>query len=178
MKVIERHFSMVSRRVASQLCGIWNARLPGGKLKSKRDADVLLGRRSGPDRKPSTPSIGQHLGTEVLFVFPFDLRHSQQAVDKFFSGATQGITRGIFILDDVSSLQFSSSIHRCKPPADMTQCLQCTTDHACPDLPLPAGSRAQLLKHLTDKPPVMPLLFFNGPDAPPLLGIRNRMPMA
>src|ERR1051326_4848603 len=86
-----------------------------------RDSNRLLGRRLRPDRQLSTERVAQNAGSKVVFMIPFDLGHLQQAFNKFRATRIARVTGRRLVLEDVSALEFSRTIHRGQPSRHVTK---------------------------------------------------------
>ncbi len=122
-------------------------------------------------------AVTQYFAAKVLLVLPFDLGHGEQAIDELMPAASCGIFRRVFVLHNVIAFEFTGSVHGQQPSRDMTQRLKRSANDNSSNLSPRVRRRAKSRQHFSDEPPMMPFLIFNGLDALPLLGIRNRMPM-
>src|SRR5689334_951827 len=139
---------------------------------------MLLCRRRRPDRQAAAEAITENFGAKVLFVFPLDFSHGQQALDEFGLAATNRVARRIFVFDNVAAFELSRAIHWRKPSANETKKLKGSTDDRSTDLPPWIGRRTEFQQHLTDKSSMMPFFLFDLMNTRAFVRIADRMPVA
>src|SRR5829696_4684604 len=119
----------------------------------------------------------QHTPAEIVLVFPLYFRHRQKTVDQIRAPARARMTRGSFILDDVSAFKSAGPIHRREPPAYVTQHSEHSTNHRGPNFADPVWTRTKTLEHFADQLSMVPFLVFNGLDVQSFRWIIERMPV-
>lgn len=94
-------------------------------------------------------------------MLPLDFSHREQTVDQVRSAALTGVTRGGFILDDVSTFEPARAVHRRKPAADVTQQTKRAADERGAQFANFVWRATEPGKHLADQPAMVPFLVFN-----------------
>ena len=115
----------------------------------------------------------QYAGSEIMFVFPLNLGHSQQTIDELRVTAGTSIARGCFVFDDIFTLEFSGAIHGDQPTAKVTQNSEYASDDSGWDFSLSVWSGAEAPEHFTNELSMMPLLAFNRFDSYALFRVGN-----
>lgn len=113
-----------------------------------------------------------------MFVLPLDFSHHEQAVDQVSSAALARITRGGFILDDVSTFEPARAVHRRKPAGDVTQQTKRATDQRGAHFAQFVWSAAEAGEHLADQPAMMPFLVLDLFDFRSLPRVAERFPVS